>query len=495
MDIFTQALMNVFQPEVIIILLAGIFLGISIGALPGLTSTMGVALVLPITFGMGQVTGLLLLIGVYFGSVYGGSITAILLNTPGTPASAATAMDGYALAQKGYARKALTTSTISSATGGVISIVILILVAPQLASFALKFSAPEHFALAFFGVSIISSLAAKSLTKGLITGLLGLVIASIGMDPMGGFPRFTFGVAELTSGINFIPVMIGLFAASEAFTSMEDLFSKRKIQITVEKVKLKWVEFKSIIFTIFYSGGLGSFIGMIPGAGADIAAFVGYNEARRFSKNKDEFGKGALQGISAPEAAGNAVTGGAMIPLLTLGIPGDAVTAVLLGALMVQGIQPGPMLFESNGPLVYTLFFGMLIANIFILIVGLAGVKIFTKILLIPKSILTPLILILSVIGSYALGNNYFDVIVMLVAGIIGYFMKKYGFPVSPLILGLILGPMMESNLRRSLVMSQGDISILFTRPIACVLIILGIITLVSPIIKGIIDNRKGLKQ
>ncbi len=495
MDLFMEALINVFQPEVILILLAGIFLGVSIGVLPGLTSTMGVALMLPITFGMGQVTGLLLLIGVYFGSVYGGSITAILLNTPGTPASAATAMDGYALAKRGYARKALTTSTISSATGGFISVLILILVAPQLASFALKFSAPEYFALAFFGVSIISSLAAKSLVKGLIIGVLGLLVATIGMDPMGGFPRFTFGNAELTSGINFIPVMIGLFAASEAFTSMEDVFAKNKMQIVVEKAKLKWAEFKSIIFTILYSAGLGSFIGMIPGAGADIAAFVGYNEAKRFSRHKDEFGKGAIQGISAPEAAGNAVTGGAMIPLLTLGIPGDAVTAVLLGALMVQGIQPGPMLFESNGPLVYTLFFGMLIANIFILIVGLSGIKLFTKILLIPKSILTPLILVLSVIGSYALGNNYFDVIVMLAAGIIGYFMKKYDFPVSPLILGLILGPMMESNLRRSLVMSQGDISILFTRPIACVLIILAVITLVTPIIKGIMESRKGLKQ
>lgn len=486
-----EALSNVFQPGVIVILLAGIFLGISIGVLPGLTSTMGVALLLPITFGMGQITGILLLIGVYFGSVYGGSITAILLNTPGTPASAATAMDGYALSKRGFAHKALTTSTISAATGGFLSVLVLILVAPQIAGFALRFSAPEYFALAFFGISIISSLAAKSLVKGLITGMAGLLIATIGMDPMGGFPRFTFETQELTSGINFIPVMIGLFAASEAFTSMEDVFSKRKVQILVEKIKLKWVEFKSIILIILQSSGIGTFIGMIPGAGADIAAFVAYNEAQRFSKKKDEFGKGALAGVAAPEAAGNSVTGGAMIPLLTLGIPGDAVTAVLLGALMVQGIQPGPMLFESNGPLVYTLFVGMLIANIFILIFGLLGVRLFTKILLVPKSILTPIILILSVIGSYALGNNYFDVLVMLVAGIAGYFMKKYGFPVSPLILGLILGPMMESNLRRSLVMSQGDISILFTRPIACILVILAIITLFTPIIKGVIQNRK----
>lgn len=491
MDIVIEALINVIQPDVIIILLAGIFLGISIGVLPGLTSTMGVALLLPITFGMGQITGILLLIGVYFGSVYGGSLTAILINTPGTPASAATAMDGYALSRRGFAHKALMTSTISAATGGFLSVLILIFVAPQLASFALKFSAPEYFALAFFGISIISSLAAKSLVKGLIAGVIGLIIATIGMDPMGGFPRFTFETQELTSGINFIPVMIGLFAASEAFTSMEDVFSKRNFQVTVEKIKLKWIEFKSIILTILQSSAIGTFIGMIPGAGADIAAFVAYNEAQRFSKNKDEFGKGSLAGVAAPESAGNAVTGGAMIPLLTLGIPGDAVTAVLLGALMVQGIQPGPMLFETDGPLVYTLFVGMLVANIFILIFGLLGVRLFTKILLVPRTILMPIILILSVIGSYALGNNYFDVLVMLVAGVIGYFMKKYGFPVSPLILGLILGPMLESNLRRSLVMSQGDISILFTRPIAAVLIVLAVVTLFTPIIKSYIQSRK----
>ncbi len=261
MDVLWQGLANVMQPSVLIILLAGIFLGVAIGVLPGLTSTMGVAIMLPITFGMGQVTGILLLIGVYFGSVYGGSITAILLNTPGTPASAATAMDGYALAKKGFAHKALTTSTISAATGGFLSVIVLILVAPQLANFALKFSAPETFALALFGLSIISSLAAKSLLKGLMSGLLGLLIASIGLDPMGGFPRFTFEVSALVSGVNFIPVMIGLFALSEAFISMEELFASRKMSIVVEKVKLKWAEFKALIVTILTSSGIGTFIG------------------------------------------------------------------------------------------------------------------------------------------------------------------------------------------------------------------------------------------
>ncbi|MCM3763858.1 tripartite tricarboxylate transporter permease [Neobacillus niacini] len=492
MNLLLDGLSNILQWQVLLVLVVGTVLGIAIGSLPGLTSTMGVAVILPVTFGMEPVTGILLLVGVYFGSVYGGSLTAILLNTPGTPASAATAIDGYALAKKGLAHKALTVSTLSSAIGGMISVIVLILVAPQLANFALKFSAPESFALALFGLSIISSLAGKSVVKGIITGFIGLLIATIGLDPMVGIPRFTFDKMELTGGINFIPVMIGLFAASEAFKSMEDIFSTRKLSFTVEKVKLKWSEFKTLIGTILRSSGIGTFIGMIPGAGADISAFVAYNEAKRFSKNKEGFGKGELKGVAAPESANNSVTGGAMIPLLTLGIPGDAVTAVLLGALMVQGLQPGPMLFEANGPIVYTLFIGMLLANLLILIIGLPGIKLFTKILYVPKAVLTPIILILCTVGAYSLGNSYFDVLVMFAAGVIGYFMQRYDFPASPLILGLILGPMMESNLRRSLVMSEGSISIFFTRPISAILLIIAIITLFAPLFNKLMKRGKG---
>lgn len=483
MSLLAEGLVNVLQWQVLLFLILGTALGIAIGALPGLTSTMGVALMLPVTFGMEAVAGILLLIGVYFGSVYGGSLTAILINTPGTPASAATVIDGYPLAKKGLAHKALTVSTISAATGGFLSVIILILIAPQLAGFALKFSAPETFALAFFGLSIISSIAGESLVKGLMAGVIGLLIATIGLDPIGGFPRFTFGSTDLTSGIGFIPIMIGLFATSEAFKSMEDLFSVNKVKITVEKVKLKWSEFKAIIGTILRSAGIGTATGIVPGAGADIAAFVAYNEAKRFAKNKEEFGKGDLRGVAAPEAAGNSVTGGAMIPLLTLGIPGDAVTAVLLGALMVQGLQPGPMLFETNGAIVYTLFVGMLLANVFLLIFGLSGIRLFTKVLYIPKAILTPIIFVLCVVGAYSLGNNYFDVIVMFIAGVVGYFMKKFAIPASPIILGLILGPMLESNLRRALVMSQGDLSIFYTRPITVVLLSIAVITLFSPLL------------
>ncbi|AKG75007.1 tripartite tricarboxylate transporter permease [Salinicoccus halodurans] len=490
MDVLMEGFSNTLTFNTILFIFLGVISGIAIGVLPGLTATMGVALLLPITFGMEPLPGILLLIGVYFGAVYGGTITAILINTPGTPASAATALDGYPMTQKGEARKALTIATLSTSIGGIISVIVLILLAPQLANFALQFSAPETFALALFGITIISSLTGKSFAKGIVAGLVGLLIATIGLDPIGGTQRFTFGSMNLNNGVNLIPVMIGLFAAAEAFRSVEKLFSKDKIEVAIKKTKLKWSEFKSLITTILRSAGIGTFVGMIPGSGADITAFIAYNEAKRFSKDKSKFGKGEMKGIAAPEAANSSLTGGAMIPMLTLGIPGDAVTAVLLGALIVQGLQPGPMLFEQDGVLVYGLFIGMLIANLLILILGIYGTRFFTKVLLIPKAILVPVIIMLCAVGSYSLGNNYFDVIVMLVFGIIGYFMIKNDFPASPLILGLILGPIMESNFRRALVMSQGDFSIFITRPITAVLLIFAFITLFSPLIIKLIKKK-----
>ncbi|HZK55207.1 MAG TPA: tripartite tricarboxylate transporter permease [Desulfosporosinus sp.] len=491
MELFALGLSNVLHWDVLMILFLGVAVGIAIGALPGLTATMGVALLLPVTFGMQPVTGILLLVGVYFGGIYGGSITAILINTPGTPSGAATVLDGYPLAQKGFAHKALTVATLSSGIGGILSVLLLIFVAPQVAKFALKFSAPESFGLAIFGLSVIASISGKSLVKGLMTGFLGLLVASIGLDPVGGFPRFTFGSQELMGGINFIPVMIGLFAASEAFKQMELIFTKNDNIIKIDKVRLTWSEFKSLIPTILRSTSIGAFIGAIPGAGGDIAAFVAYNEAKRWSKNPEEFGKGKIQGIAAPEAANNGSTGGAMIPLLTLGIPGDAVTAVMLGALMVQGLQPGPMLFTQNANIVYTLFVGMIFANFIILFYGSIGIGLFTKVLKVPKSLLTPVILVLCVVGAYSMGNNMFDVWIMFIAGVIGYFMQRYEFPASPVILALILGPMMEANFRRALVMSGGDYSVFVTRPIAASFLVLATISLITPIIRGLLKSRK----
>ncbi|MDW0116190.1 tripartite tricarboxylate transporter permease [Sporosarcina thermotolerans] len=499
MDLLLNGFAQVFHPSIFILIMLGVIAGIVIGALPGLTATMGVALFLPITFGMDPVAGLLLLVGVYFGGVYGGSIASILLNTPGTPASAATALDGYPFTKQGKAGKALGISVIAASTGGIFSVIMLIFISPQLAQIALDFSAPEMFGLALFGLSIISSISGGSVLKGLISGVFGLVICTVGMDPMTSYPRFTYDNISLLNGLNFIPVMIGLFAISEALVIMEEQLTGGQgfKKIIASYALPKWNELKKLWGTILRSSGIGTFIGIIPGAGADIAAFVAYNEAKRFSKKeeKETFGKGNPKGIAAPEAAGNALTGGAFVPLLTLGIPGDAVTAIMLGALVVQGIQPGPQLFETSGDLVYTLFSGMLVANVLMLIFGLLGIRLFTTILKVPKNIIAPVIIVLSVVGSFAIANNYFDVFTMLGAGIIGYFMKKFGFPASPIVLALILGPMAESEMRRALVMSEGSYMIFLQRPISLTFIILAIVSLVVPLIMGKIKSKKAMSK
>jgi putative tricarboxylic transport membrane protein len=439
---------------------------------------------------MGPINGILLLLGIYIGSIYGGSIPAILLRTPGTPAAAATALDGFELAKKGEAGRALGISTLASFSGGIVSTVLLMLVSPQLAKLALKFSAPEYFALAFFGLSIITSIAGSSIIKGLMAAGIGILISLVGIDGITGFPRFTFNNVNMLNGLSFIPIMIGLFALSQAFSSIEDIIKKVKIEQNVKRVLPTLKDIKDTWVTMLRSSFIGSFIGIIPGAGGDIAAFVAYNEAKRFSKHPEKFGTGSIEALAAPEAGNNGVTGGAMVPLLTLGIPGDSVTAILLGALMMQGLQPGPLLFKEQGSLVYAIFIGLFVANVVMLILGLAGIRIFTKIVSIPSYILTPIIFVLCIVGSYAINNSFFDVKVMFISGIIGYFMNKLEFPASPIILALILGPMAEVNLRRGLVMSNGNASVFFTSPISLVFIILAITTLFWPIIKPLIKKK-----
>ncbi|QGU94724.1 C4-dicarboxylate ABC transporter permease [Clostridium bovifaecis] len=495
LQLLLQGFSAVFQVNTLIMIVGGVAAGIAIGSLPGLTATMGVALLLPLTFGMDAQAGILLLLGIYAGAMYGGSISAILLKTPGTPAAAATALDGFEMSKRGEAGRALGLSTIASFGGGILSVIMLILISPQLAKLALKFSSPEYFALAMFGISIIASVSGKHLLKGLIAGIVGLLISTIGIDLVTGYQRFTFGNMNLFNGLSFIPVMIGLFALSQAFVSVEGMIKSAQIKQRVDRVLPTRDDIKTVFTTILRSGLIGTFIGIIPGAGGDIGAFVAYNEAKRFSKHPDKFGTGIPEAIAAPEAANNGVTGGAMVPLLTLGIPGDAVTAIMLGALIMQGLQPGPLLFKDHGPLVYTIFAGFLIANIFVLILGLCGIKLFTKVINIPSYILTPVIITLCIVGSYAINNNPFDVMVMFVSGFIGYIMEKLEYPASPIILALILGPMAERELRKSLILSGGKIDILFTRPISAVLLILAIITLFMPIIKNILGKNKQKKE
>ena len=482
------------DPLTILLLTIGVILGVAIGSLPGLTATMGVALFLPVTFGMEAINGILLLVGIYFGSIYGGSIAAILLNTPGTPAAAATAIDGYAMTRKGEARTALNISVLGSGFGAITSVLLLIFVAPQLANVALNFSAPEMFALAFFGLSIISSISGETMLKGVIVGVAGLIVATVGLDPMTSIPRFTFDQPALLEGIDFIPVMIGLFAISESFMMIDRLFQHYKDgqQPIVKLLKTKWQSIPRLLPTMTRSSFIGSFMGIIPGVGAEIAAFVSYNEAKRFSKKEEKklFGKGNPKGVAAAESGNQGVAGGAMVPMLTLGIPGDAVTAVMLGAFIVQGVQPGPQIFEQSSELIYTLFAGMLVAAIIMVIVGLLGIRIFVKILRVPQTMMIPIILVLSTVGSFAINNSMFDVYLALAAGIIGYFMKKNGFPAAPFVLALILGPLAESEFRRALTMADGSYMIFLTRPIAAALITLAIMSLFAPVLKNLMQRK-----
>ncbi|MDC1425013.1 tripartite tricarboxylate transporter permease [Oceanospirillaceae bacterium] len=462
----------------------GVTGGIIIGSLPGLTATMGVALLVPFTFGLPLIESIGMLLGIFCGAIYGGSIPAILIRTPGTPAAAATLIDGYPLSQKGEAGRALSISVFSSFVGGLSGALIMAVLSPQISKFALQFGSAEYFALAVFGLSIIVSVSSGSIIKGIIVGFLGLLISTIGMDPITGYPRFTYGSIDLFEGPAFIPTLIGLFAFSEVFKGVETLSSTTKTAKRIKSVFPLFSDIKIVWKGIAKSSVLGTFIGAIPGAGSDIAAFIGYSEAKRQSKNPEKFGKGAIEGVAAAESANNACTGGAMIPMLSLGIPGDAVTAILLGAFVIQGFQPGPMMYQDHLDVVYTVFSSMMVANIALLIVGLIGIRLFARTITVRKSILLPAIFVLSIVGAYSMRNSMFDIWVALFFGVLGYFLQRYRFPVSPILLALILGPMAESNLRRAFIIADDSMISVLTRPITATLLTLGIIALVTAVFR-----------
>lgn len=486
-----EIISSVLNPVVLLCTLGGVIMGISFGAMPGLTSTMGVCLLMPLTFSMGAAEGMLMLIGIFCGALYGGSITAILINTPGTPSAAATVLDGYPFTLRGEAGRALGISTLASFGGGIISGTVMILIAQKIAMVSLKFSAPESFALAFFGLSIIAGISGKSLVKGLMSGCLGILLSLIGIDNITAFTRYNFGSVYLMNGLSFIPVLVGLFAISQCFITCEDLFTERPPAKATKNPFPSKSDLKTILPTIIRGGLTGTFIGIIPGAGGDISAFISYDMERRFSKHPELFGTGLPEGIAAPESSNNGTTGGALIPLLTLGIPGDANTAVMLGALQMHNLIPGPQLFMLHLDTVQTIFAGFILANIFVLILGFLAQPMFVKIVSIPKRVLIPVILVLCSIGSFAINNNFYDVLVMFIAGVIGYLLTKGGYPLSPIVLALILGQMCEGNMRRSLVMSKGSYSIFFSRPICAAFIIIALISLTWPIVKGIMRYSK----
>ena len=459
-------------------------LGVTIGCLPGLSAAMGVALLLPVTFGMDPATGLIVLGGIYCGAIFGGSISAILIHTPGTPASAATAIEGYQLTLRGQAARALSVACVASFVGGLLSCISLYFLSPILAELALKFKSPEYFWLSIFGLTVIAGVSSKSLIKGLISGVLGLLISTIGMDPMDGVERFTLGEDSLYNGINTTCALIGLFSMSQVLMLAESRIVQRaRAAKLTGSLLLSGKDLKRITPTMIRSWVIGNLIGILPGAGASIACFMGYNEARRFSKHKEEFGHGSIEGVAGSESANNAVTGGSLIPTLTLGIPGESVTAVLMGGLIIHGLQPGPELFTTYAGMTYTFFAGFVLVQFFMLAIGLLGCRGFSQIARLSDAILIPSIFILCVVGAYAIHNNFFEVIVMLVFGIIGYLVRKFGLNPAAIVLGLILGPIGESGLRRSLLLSDGDPSILFSTPLCWLMIVLCILGITSPLL------------
>ncbi len=474
---------NALTPVNILAMILSTAGGIIIGAMPGLSAAMGVALLIPLTFGMPASTGLIVLGGMYCGAIFGGSISAILIHTPGTPASAATAIDGYQLTLQGKAGKALGTAVISSGIGGLLSCISVYFFAPVLAKLAMAFGSPEYFWLSLFGLTIIAGVSTNSILKGLMSGALGLLFACIGMDPMQGVMRYTLGSASLYSGLPFTATLIGLFSMSQVLILAENKIRKQGSLVKFDdRVMLSKKEFKLICPTIIRSWIIGNLIGILPGAGASIASFLGYNEARQFSKHKEDFGHGSIEGIAGSEAANNAVTGGSLIPTLTLGIPGESVTAVLMGGLLIQGMQPGPDLFNKYANVTYTFFAGFVLVQFVMTALGLFGSRWFAKVSRLSDSILIPAIFSLSVVGSYAIRNNMVDVIVMSLFGIIGYFVKKFDLNPAAIVLALILGPTGESGLRRSLALSGGNPMILCSSVVSIVLIILCIFGIFSPI-------------
>ena len=467
-----------WQP--ILIVIVGVVIGIMVGAMPGLSPSTGVALLVPFSYTMSPTLALVLLVSIYIASNYGGSITAVLINTPGTPAAAATALDGYPLTQKGEAGKGLGMSLIASTVGGIFGVIILILFAVPLAKLAIRFHPADYFALAIFGLTTVGSLSTDNVVKSLVAVLFGLLINTIGIDPLSGVSRFTWGIDTLYDGFSLIPALIGLFALSVVFVELEKGALGRQVVDAVSGKFPTWPETWKEKFTILRSSILGTVIGIFPGAGATIASFISYGIAKRASKEPDTFGNGAMAGVASSEAANSSSVGGALIPLLALGIPGSATDAVLIGALQLHDITPGPMLFQTNPEIVYGIFAALIIANGVMLGLGYYGVRLFAKVVSVPVSILYPMIAAIALIGSYAVRNSFFDVGACFVFGAIGWLFKRYGFPVAPVVLGIVLGSLLEENFRRAIMMSGP--TVFFTEPLSATMLAVAALLFLLPV-------------
>ncbi|MBI1355084.1 MAG: hypothetical protein GC160_12115 [Acidobacteria bacterium] len=478
------ALRAVFELQTLGFLAVGVVLGAIFGALPGLTATMGVAVLTPLTFWVSAEQGLAMLLGIYAGAIPAGGIPAILINVPGTPASIATSWDGYALSQRGQAGLALGLNAWMSLAGQLVSIVFLAVAAFPIATFALSFGPAEYFGLALFGISLMAGVSGKHVLKGLLAGCLGLALATVGLDPMTAYPRFNFGIADFLDGISFVPVMIGLFGLSEVLTQISE--GAGRTQTAQADAKLGRTtptgeEARRIAPAAFTGAAIGTLVGAIPAAGGDVGSVIAWEQTRRLARDKEIYGKGSLEGLSSAVAAANAAIGGAMTTMLTLGIPGDAVSAILIGALLIHGIQPGPLLFQNNRPFVFTLVLLMVLAAVLVFLLGLLGARPLARVLRVPNPWLWAGIVLFGTVGAYALNNAVVDVWAMYVAGVIGFLLRRATVPLGPLVLGLILGPMMEANLRRALILSRGDWTVPLTRPIVLFFLLATVVSLASP--------------
>ncbi|WP_088553355.1 tripartite tricarboxylate transporter permease [Calderihabitans maritimus] len=501
-----EALIALFTFKNLLFMLFGVTAGMMAGALPGLTATMAVALIVPFTFTMDPITGLATLGAIYCGAIFGGAFSAILVNTPGTPSSIGTTFDGYPMTKQGRGEEAIFTATFASAGGGLVGTLILVFLSIPLAKVSLKFGPPEYFWISIFGLTIIASLASKSLLKGLAGGIFGLLLSMIGIAPVGGDVRFTLGIPAFQGGVELLSILIGFFCIPEMLKIAGNL-KKQRSKATVEVKKQSGVIKKAFLnvfqkpFNFVRSSLIGAFIGVLPGAGGNIANLVAYNEAQRASKNPESFGTGNPEGVVATEAANNATVGGGLVPLLTLGIPGAPPDAVIYGALMLQGLKPGPELFTANAKITYAFMLSLFIANLMMLVVGIIGGKsIYQAVTKVPEKILVPSIIFLTILGSYAIRNNIMDVIVMLIGGFIGYVLKELDFHPGPIVLGLILGPIAEKGFVQGYLMGQASnapLLIFFTRPISIILIAITILSALWPVIrerkkkqeKGVVAN------
>lgn len=494
MDILSNLLLPFTQPILLFFLGIGTFAGIYIGAIPGLSVTMAVSLLISFTFSWDMLPAIALMIGINVGGVYGGSRSAILLNIPGAPAAVATTFDGYPLAQKGEAGRAIGTTVIQSVLGGVIGTLVLGFCAPAVSSFALAFAPRDYLLLAIMGLMLVGSLGCESAARGIFSAAIGVFIGMIGIDMVTGQPRFTFGNVYLMNGVSYIVAMIGLFGMSEALYQMRDL-SIYPVKQKVDRIVPEWKDVVKYLPLSLRTSLMGVIVGALPGTGGDLAALLAYDHAKRTVKNPEvPFGQGALEGLVAPESANNAAIGGAYIPMLTLGIPGDAVTAIIIGALYIHGLKPGPMFMRERPDIFWLMVSGMMIANIFLLIFGFMGIKLFAKIVEIPKQILMPAIIILSVVGAYSINNNVMDVYWMLGFGVIGYLFKIYKMPLGPVVLGVILSSLLEQNYRRAVAMAGNSIPAflldMVKHPISLVLLLV-----IATMIVGQISSVKKLAK